>query len=109
MPSTARFDARPLGAQATATRDAILMTLEVELELTGWRQIRVIEIARTAGMSPATFYQYFPSLDAAYDELREQMRREGRQRTKHMKIIDALLRFERTMLLTMARAESSDV
>ena len=32
---------------------------------TPWRSIKVIDIARQAGTSPATFYQYFENVEAA--------------------------------------------
>lgn len=43
------------------------------LRSTGYRDLKVIDIAREAGTSPATFYQYFPDVEAAILVLAEQM------------------------------------
>lgn len=95
MPNMTRTGARPMGAQAAATREALLDAFEAELTLTGWRETRVIEIARIAGTSPATFYQYFADFHEAYHALGARMEQQGRPRTAHMKLIDALLKHER--------------
>lgn len=97
MSITARFDARPLGQQATTTREALLDALETELGLTGWREIRVIELARNAGTSPASFYQYFADLSEAYAALLERIAEQKRPQTTHMQLINSLLAHERTM------------
>src|SRR4051812_49537049 len=47
------------------------------LRSTGYRDLKVIDIAREAGTSPATFYQYFPDVEAAILVLAEQMARDG--------------------------------
>jgi AcrR family transcriptional regulator len=43
------------------------------LTSTSYRDVKVIDIAREAGTSPATFYQYFPDVEAAILVLAEQM------------------------------------
>ena len=40
---------------------------------TPWRSIKVIDIARQAGTSPATFYQYFENVEAAITVLAEEL------------------------------------
>ncbi len=40
---------------------------------TPWRSIKVIDIAREAGTSPATFYQYFENVEAAITVLAEEL------------------------------------
>ena len=47
------------------------------LRSTNYRDLKVIDIAREAGTSPATFYQYFPDVEAAILVLAEQMARDG--------------------------------
>jgi AcrR family transcriptional regulator len=49
------------------------------LRATSYRDVKVIDIAREAGTSPATFYQYFPDVEAAILVLAEQMAVEGTQ------------------------------
>jgi AcrR family transcriptional regulator len=43
------------------------------LVATPWRSIKVIDIARRAGTSPATFYQYFENVEAAITVLAEEL------------------------------------
>lgn len=38
-----------------------------------YRDVKVIDVARKAGTSPATFYQYFPDVEGAVLEIAEQM------------------------------------
>lgn len=58
-------NARVLGPRALATRRRLL---DATAELLGKGTIldfKVIEVARAVGTSPATFYQYFPTVDDA--------------------------------------------
>ena len=52
------------------------------LRSTNYRDLKVIDIAREAGTSPATFYQYFPDVEAAILVLAEQMARDGHRLSK---------------------------
>lgn len=47
------------------------------LRTTSYRDLKVVDIAREAGTSPATFYQYFPDVEAAMFVLAEEMVAEG--------------------------------
>ena len=47
------------------------------LKATSYRDLKVIDIAREAGTSPATFYQYFPDVEAAILVLAEEMALSG--------------------------------
>lgn len=42
-----------------------------------YRDVKVIDVARRAGTSPATFYQYFPDVEGAVLELAESMAKDG--------------------------------
>lgn len=42
-----------------------------------YRDLKVVDIAREAGTSPATFYQYFTDVDAAIAELANEMAAQG--------------------------------
>lgn len=42
-----------------------------------YRDLKVVDIAREAGTSPATFYQYFPDVESAVIALAEEMALEG--------------------------------
>ena len=56
---------RTPGNRGRATRERLLKCTADLLEKRSYRELTVIEIARCAGTSPATFYQYFPDVEAA--------------------------------------------
>ncbi len=67
------------GRRGRATRQRLLeCTLEL-LRSTSYRDVKVVDIAREAGTSPATFYQYFPDVEAAILVLAEDMARAGQE------------------------------
>lgn len=47
-----------------------------------YRDVKVIDVARKAGTSPATFYQYFPDVEGAVLEIAESMAKEGANLTE---------------------------
>ena len=51
------------------------------LNTTSYRDVKVIDIARDAGTSPATFYQYFADVEAAILVLAEEMAQQGQHLT----------------------------
>jgi AcrR family transcriptional regulator len=53
------LDGRALGKRGAATRRRLLDATARLLESHGVRDLRVVDIAREVGTSPATFYQYF--------------------------------------------------
>jgi AcrR family transcriptional regulator len=55
------------------------------LRTTSYRDLKVVDIAREAGTSPATFYQYFPDVEAAIVVLAEEMAKQGRQFAEHVR------------------------
>ncbi|HKK52527.1 MAG TPA: TetR family transcriptional regulator [Myxococcota bacterium] len=54
---------RPLGPRAIQTRQRILEATVELLDEKPMRDLRVIDIARRIGTSPATFYQYFKDVE----------------------------------------------
>lgn len=58
-------DGRTIGARATATRRRLLESTAKLLGEHGVLDLRVVDVTRSVGTSPATFYQYFPDVDAA--------------------------------------------
>ena len=56
---------RPLGPRALQTRQRLLDATEELLRKRSVRELRVVEIAREVGTSPATFYQYFADVEDA--------------------------------------------
>lgn len=53
------------GRRGRATRQRLIEATRELLASTTLRDLKVIDIARSAGRSPATFYQYFPDIEAA--------------------------------------------
>ncbi|SFC20612.1 TetR family transcriptional regulator [Streptomyces aidingensis] len=62
-------DGRVAGRRGQATRQKLLDNLGKMLGSSPYRDVRVIDVARKAGTSPATFYQYFPDVEAAVLEI----------------------------------------
>lgn len=74
-------DGRVPGRRGLATRQRLLECTREMLGATSYRDVKVIDIARAAGTSPATFYQYFADVEAAILVLAEEMAKEGRHLT----------------------------
>lgn len=74
---TRAADGRVPGRRGRATRRRLLDCSVEMLETTSYRDVKVVDIAREAGTSPATFYQYFPDVEAAMLVLAEEMVAEG--------------------------------
>lgn len=70
-------DGRVAGRRGQATRQKLLDCLSEMLSSSPYRDVKVIDVARKAGTSPATFYQYFPDVEGAVLEIAEQMTAEG--------------------------------
>ncbi len=63
---------RPLGSRALAKRRQLMdATIEL-LKTASLRDLRVVDIARAVGTSPATFYQYFKDVEDVVLELAEE-------------------------------------
>ncbi|MEU6589075.1 TetR family transcriptional regulator [Streptomyces sp. NPDC046881] len=70
-------DGRVAGRRGQATRQKLLDCLSEMLSSSPYRDVKVIDVARKAGTSPATFYQYFPDVEGAVLEIAERMAAEG--------------------------------
>jgi AcrR family transcriptional regulator len=70
-------DGRVAGRRGQATRQKLLDCLSEMLSSSPYRDVKVIDVARKAGTSPATFYQYFPDVEGAVLEIAEEMSKEG--------------------------------
>src|SRR5438874_1260655 len=66
-------DGRVPGRRGIATRRRLLDCTAELLAKTSYRDIKVIDIAREAGTSPATFYQYFADVEQAVLVLAEEL------------------------------------
>lgn len=70
-------DGRVAGRRGQATRQKLLDCLREMLSTSAYRDVKVIDVARMAGTSPATFYQYFPDVEGAVLEIAESMAKEA--------------------------------
>ena len=78
-------DGRVPGRRGQATRRKLLDTTAALLETTSYRTVKVIDIAREAGTSPATFYQYFADVEQAVLVLAEEVARDAVQLTEFVR------------------------
>lgn len=72
-PDVRAADGRVPGRRGQATRTRLLECTADMLGTTSYRQLKVIDIAREANTSAATFYQYFPDVESAILVLAEEM------------------------------------
>lgn len=79
VPDPRAVDGRVPGRRGRATRQRLLEATAALLTEVPYRDLRVVDISRTAGTSPATFYQYFPDVEAAVLALTEAMVDDGRR------------------------------
>ncbi|WP_329492948.1 TetR family transcriptional regulator [Kitasatospora herbaricolor] len=69
MTSIRTVDGRAIGPRGLQTRQLLLEATTAALAEIGYADVQVIDVARAAGTSPATFYQYFRSRDEVVLEL----------------------------------------
>lgn len=73
-PAQLSTDGREIGARAKATRSRLLEATWKLLDRDGLLKLKLVDVTREVGASPATFYQYFTGLDDALLELCEMER-----------------------------------
>jgi AcrR family transcriptional regulator len=84
--NTVALDGRALGKRGAATRQRLLAATAEQLESNGLRDLRVVDIARAVGTSPATFYQYFRDVEEAVLALAETV---GEQTSSLVELLDS--------------------
>lgn len=62
-------DGKPLSERGAATRRALLDAGEQVFGAEGWYDASVVKITEAAGVAQGTFYRYFPSKKALFDEV----------------------------------------
>lgn len=77
-------DGRVIGDRAKATRQRLLDATVALLEREGVLELKVVDVTREIGAAPATFYQYFPDIDAAILALAEEARQDEQPLVKHL-------------------------
>jgi AcrR family transcriptional regulator len=78
-PPLRAVDGRVPGRRGLATRQRLLECTVELLGTTPYRDVKVTDITRAAGTSPATFYQYFVDLEAVLLAVAEQTAADGQQ------------------------------
>lgn len=76
-PNPRAVDGRLPGKRGRATRQRLLDETAALLAEVSFHDVKVVDISRAAGTSPATFYQYFADVDAAVLSLTEQLVDDG--------------------------------
>ena len=71
MTESLALDGRALGRRGLRTRARLLEATAELLDSGRARELRVVDIARAVGTSPATFYQYFRDVESAVLALAE--------------------------------------
>lgn len=77
-------DGRVLGTRAETTRARLLEATAKLLAEQGLLELKIVDITREVGSSPATFYQYFVDVDAALLALAEQATRDETPLVSHL-------------------------
>ena len=90
-------DGRVPGRRGLATRTKLLEQTRAMLVTSSYRDLTVVDIAREAGTSPATFYQYFADVEAAILVLAEEMATDGAKRFSEL-VVDQPWRGQRGYL-----------
>ena len=72
-PQLRAVDGRVPGRRGRATRDKLLQATAELLDTRSYRDLTVVDIAKGAETSTATFYQYFPDVQAALVELAREL------------------------------------
>ena len=72
-PQLRAVDGRVPGRRGRATRDKLLKATAELLDKKSYRELTVVEIAKRAKTSTATFYQYFTDVEAALAELAREL------------------------------------
>jgi AcrR family transcriptional regulator len=78
-------DGRRPGRRGLATRQRLLECTATMLGAGSYRELKVVDIAREAGTSPATFYQYFADVESAVVVLAEDMAAQGKRFGDHVR------------------------
>lgn len=78
-------DGRRPGRRGLATRQKLLDCTTEMLGSGPYRELKVVDIARAAGTSPATFYQYFADVESAVVVLAEDMAQQSKRFAEHVR------------------------
>lgn len=78
-PDPTAVDGAALSAKGLRTRQALIEAAEVVFAEYGWEEASIVKITEEAGVSQGTFYRYFLSKQAVFDELVEDLNRRVRR------------------------------
>ncbi|MDX1447471.1 MAG: TetR/AcrR family transcriptional regulator [Acidimicrobiia bacterium] len=78
-PSPTAVDGSPLTARGAATRARLLESAEAVFAEYGWEQASIVKITERASVSQGTFYRYWESKQAIFDDLVDDLNRRVRR------------------------------
>lgn len=78
-PDPTAVDGAALSEKGRRTRQRLLDAAERVFAELGWETASIVKITETAGVSQGTFYRYFPSKQAIFDELVADLNRRVRR------------------------------
>ena len=78
-PAPVAADGRALSARGEATRRRLLDAAEATFAELGWYDASIVKITDAAGVAQGTFYRYFESKQAIFDELVDDLNRRVRR------------------------------
>lgn len=78
-PFPTSVDGNPLTARGAATRARLLEAAEVIFAEYGWEQASIVKITERASVSQGTFYRYWESKQAIFDDLVDDLNRRVRR------------------------------
>lgn len=78
-PSPTSVDGSPLTARGAATRARLLEAAEAVFAEYGWEQASIVKITERASVSQGTFYRYWESKQAIFDDLVDDLNRRVRR------------------------------
>lgn len=83
-PELRTVDGRVPGRRGRETRRKLLEVTAEMLRTRSYREIAVVDIARESGVSPATFYQYFPDVETAIFFIADRIAEDGNRRLSEL-------------------------
>lgn len=78
-PAPVSADGRALSERGERTRDALLAAAEEVFGEVGYHDASIVRITQSAGVAQGTFYRYFTSKQAVFDELVDDLNRRVRR------------------------------
>lgn len=86
-----------IGKAGKERSQELLDALYILLDSTPWRGIKITDVTSVAGCSTGLFYDYFSSLEDAFDVLWERLSHTSNRKPGHIVAVHGLVEYEKTM------------